>query len=173
MIESLAFDQGRLGCYPCRDLGLQRSRALLHAPFQICVEGLDLNPCSCADADLPADGNPGDGQEDHTQQRAQRDDNASEMLRGAGALGAQLQQDSFGDLHLVDRQSHRIHDVFSLRKQRHCGDRPRVPSRGHDLFYVLDLGVRLLFKQVQSLFLIGVYQEKAQRVQILDNRRSS
>ena len=95
------------------------------------------------------------------------------MLRGAGTLRAQRQQPSFRDFHLFDRDAHRIHVVFPVFKQRHGGDRPHVLPCGHDLFYVLDLVVRLLFQHVQALKLIRSYQEKPQCVQILNNRRSS
>jgi hypothetical protein len=47
---------------------LQGCRALLYALFQVGVEGLELGPCSGADADQPADRHPGDGQEDYAQQ---------------------------------------------------------------------------------------------------------
>jgi hypothetical protein len=46
-------------------------------------------------------------------------------------------------------------------------------SRGHDLVDVLDLAVRLLFQYAQALLLIQSHQEKAQRMQILNHRRSS
>ena len=135
--------------------------ALGHASFQVRVQSIDLGASPGADADLAADGGPGNGEENHARQGSQRDERQIEALCGTGAASALLQQTSFRFLHFCDGGAGRIHELFAPFELGLGGGLSCILPNGYHIPGRFDPGPGLLFECFQAPLLIGIYNQKA------------
>ena len=155
---------------PLADFGFQRRRSLLHAPFQLRVQGAELRPGSRTDADLAVDGELGQHPQAHPEKGARDRDDPREPLPRVGACRALDKQPRFLGVHVASGCAHRIEESLPLQSISTARIGLRPLPLGNDACGEFERRVHLRSQRIQPPLLAQIVRRKmAQRVLVFGN----